>query len=148
MLRRIRSLIVLPLVLAACDTPTGTGTPVPGEPSVQRQRWDRQGIDDYRFDFSRTCFCEELPLVRVVVRNDQVVEVREAQTGRLLPRDRWDQIPTVDRVFDYIEQTEARNQPVEVEFHSRLGYPVRATLGTLANDAGAIYFLDRLEPTD
>jgi hypothetical protein len=148
MLRPIRSLIALALVLAACDTPTGTTAPVPGEPSVQRQLWEQQGIDDYRFVFGRTCFCEELPLVRVYVRDGQVAAVREVQTGRALPREHWIGVPTVEDVFDSIAQAQANGEPAEAEFHPTLGYPMRATLGTLANDAGVAYFLDRLEPTD
>lgn len=148
MLRRIRSILMLSLVLAACDTPTEPATPVPGEPSVQRQLWERQGIDDYRYVFGRTCFCEALPPVRVDVRDGRVVAVREADTGRAVPRERWDQVPTVDRVFDWIAEAEARGERTAVEFHPELGYPMRVMLGDLSFDAGVAYSLDRLTPLD
>jgi hypothetical protein len=148
MLRPIRSLIALALVLAACDTPTETTAPVPGEPSEQRQLWEQQGIDDYRFVFGRTCFCMPLPLVRVDVRDGEVVAVREADTGRTLPREEWIGVPTVEDVFDSIAQAEANGEPAEAEFHPTLGYPMRVMLGTLANDAGVNYYLDRLESVD
>lgn len=147
--RSIR-LVAAALALAACDLPTeSTGvTPVPGEPSLQRQLWERQDIDDYRFAYGRTCFCEELPLVSVRVRDGQVVDVREASTGRLLDRDRWGEIPTVDKVFDIIAQAEARDEAADVKYHPTLGYPMRVMLGSLAADAGVNYHLDGLDPVD
>ncbi|HEY0016985.1 MAG TPA: DUF6174 domain-containing protein [Longimicrobium sp.] len=149
MLRSIR-LIAAALVLAACDMPTESQnpTPVPGEPSVQRQVWERQDIDDYRYVYGRACFCVDLPLVSVRVRDGQVVDVRVASTGRPLDRDRWDEIPTVDQVFDFIAQAEARDEAADVKYHPTLGYPMRVMLGTLANDAGVNYYLDGLQPVD
>lgn len=149
MLRSIR-LIAAALVLAACDMPTESEgvTPIPGEPSLQRQLWERQDIDDYRYVFGRTCFCEELPLVSVRVRDGQVVDVRVASTGRPLDRDRWDEIPTVDQVFDFIAQAEARDEAADVKYHPTLGYPMRVMLGDLAVDAGVNYYLDGLDPVD
>jgi hypothetical protein len=149
MLRSIR-LAAAALVLAACDMPTESQspTPIPGEPSVQRQVWEQQDIDDYRYVYARGCFCVELPLVNVRVRDGQVVDVRVASTGRLLDRDRWDEIPTVDDVFDLIAQAEARDEATDVKYHPTLGYPMRVMLGTLANDSGVNYYLDGLDPVD
>jgi hypothetical protein len=149
MLRSIR-LIAAALVLAACDMPTESEgvTPIPGEPSLQRQLWEQQDIDDYRFAYSRMCFCLELPLVNVRVRDGQVVDVRVASTGRLLDRDRWDEIPTVDQVFDFIAQAEARDEASDVKYHPTLGYPMRVMLGDMSVDAGINYSLDALDPVD
>ena len=146
--RSIRSLVLLALALAACDTPTESVTPVPGEASVQRQVWEQQGIDDYRFVFGRDCFCNPLPVVRVDVRDGRVVAVREVESGRAVSRDRWPEIRTVDQAFDMIAQAQAAGETLEVEYHPTLGYPMRLTIGTLANDAGVAYQLDRLIPAD
>ena len=140
----IRRILLLTVALAACDFPTDSSTPVPGDPLVQRQVWERQGIDDYRFTFGRECFCVPLPLVRVEVRNGRIVDVREAESGRLVEQDRWQGIPTVDQMFDYIVQAQAQNEYNEVSYHPTLGYPMRAVIGTLANDAGVAYSLGDL----
>jgi hypothetical protein len=149
MLRSIR-LIAAALVLAACDMPTESQrpTPVPGEPSVQRQVWEQQDIDDYLYVYGRGCFCFDLPLVNVRVRDGQVVDVRVAATGRPLDRDRWHEIPTVDQVFDFIAQAEARDEAVNANFHPTLGYPMRVMLGDISVDAGVNYYLDGLQPVD
>lgn len=140
----IRRILLLTLALGACDLPTDSSTPVPGDPLVQRQVWERQGIDDYRFTFGRDCFCTPLPLVRVEVRNGEIVDVREAESGRLVEQARWDEIPTVDALFDRIVQAQAQDEYNEVSYHPALGYPMRAVIGTLANDAGVAYSLGDL----
>ncbi len=140
----IRRITLLTLALAACALPTDSSTPVPGIPLVQRQVWERQGIDDYRFTFARDCFCTPLPLVRVEVRNGQIFDVREVESGRLVEQERWDEIPTVDALFDRIENAQAEDDFLEVRYHPTLGYPMHATIGTLANDAGVAYSLGDL----
>ncbi len=151
MLRPIRSLIAFALVLAACDTPPAEPevvVPVAGETSVQRQLWEQQEIDNYVFVLGRTCFCEELPPLLVVVHDGLVTDVRVAATGRSAARTLFREMPTVDGLFDSIEEAQASGGPVEALFHPTLGYPMRVTLGTLANDAGVAYSLDQLEPID
>ncbi|HEU0300565.1 MAG TPA: DUF6174 domain-containing protein [Longimicrobium sp.] len=141
-------LLLAALALSACGLPTDSATPVPGDPRVQRQVWERQGIDDYRFSFGRTCFCTELPALRVEVRNGRISDVRELESGRLVARERWDEIPTVDALFDRIDQAQAQGEYNEASYHPTLGYPMRAVIGTLANDAGVSYTLDDLREID
>lgn len=147
MLRPFRAL-VLALALAACDSPTESATPIPGDPAVQRQLWQQQGIDDYRFVMGRTCFCDPLPLVRIEVRHGQVTDVRDARTGQPLDRVVYGQVVTVDGIFEHMAQAAARGEGVNAEFHPSLGYPVRVMIGELAVDAGVGYTITGLRRLD
>jgi hypothetical protein len=147
MIRPFRFLL-LALAVAACESPTESATPVPGEPSVQQQVWQQQGIDDYRYVLGRTCFCQALPLARVEVRDGQVVDVRDARTGEALSRQLWTQVLTVDGVFERMADAQAHGEAVNAEFHPTLGYPVRAMIGELAMDAGVGYSITGLQRLD
>ena len=147
MLRPFRA-TVLALALAACDSPTESATPIPGDPAVQRQVWQQQGIDDYRYVLGRTCFCDPLPLLRIEVRDGEVVDVRDARTGEPLGRIVYNQVVTVDGVFEQMAQAAARGEGVDAEFHPSLGYPVRVMIGELAMDAGVGYSITGLRRLD
>lgn len=144
MTRLIRS--IAPLVLmCACSTPlTGSG----GGLSLSRQLWERQGIDDYRFVYTRVCFCPDHGPVLVTVRDDRVVEVRDAATGNPVPSTFTLRAPTVDELFDWIGEAEARGDYLAVEYHPRMGYPTSAEIGTLANDAGSRHLVGDLVPLE
>jgi hypothetical protein len=141
MIRRIRSLAPV-LFLAACAAPMVSA---PGGGSEARQRWERQGIDDYRYVYSVVCFCPERGPVQVTVRDGQVASVGSAD-----PNARVGQqllvVLTVDEVFDRIEEAEENGTPTKVEYHPQLGYPTSAEIGTLANDAGTVYQISDLVP--
>ena len=139
--RLIRPIVPLILALAACDMPTESVTPVPGELSVQRQVWEQQGIDDYRFVLGRTCMCEPLPIVHVDVRDGRVVAVREVKSGRAVPGEEWQDILTVDGVFAVIERAQARGETPQVAYHPTLGYPMAVMIGTFEFDGGFGYQL-------
>ena len=149
MLRPIRTLALLALALAACDSPTESVTPVPGDPAVQRQVWEQQGIDDYRYVLGRNCFCANLlPRVRVDVRDGVVVEVRDARTGAPVDARRWDGVATVDQVFDAIADGVARGWDTDVQFHPELGHPVAARIGDMSFDQGVSYSIEGLRRLD
>jgi Family of unknown function (DUF6174) len=144
----IRRILLLTLALAAACDPSRALTPIPGDVSVQRQVWDRQEIDDYRFSFARYCHCSPLELVRVEVRDGEIVEVREADSGRRLPQEAWVGTPTVDELFDRIAQAQATGEHNQASYHPTLGYPMAAVIGQLALDAGVAYRLHDLRPLD
>jgi hypothetical protein len=144
-----RSILVLLsalLALGGCAAITGPDLePVAGEVSEQRRKWEAQGLDDYRFTLGRTCFCTEEATqpARVEVRDDRVVRVTSIRTGRELNRELG---LTVDQLFDRIAAAARDGTFLEVAYHPERGYPVGATIGTLANDAGVGYSLSNLEP--
>lgn len=154
MLRRARPLALaftLALAATACSRNDVLVDPepvagIPGDVARQRQVWNGQGLDDYRFAYARTCFCLNRGTVQITVRDGRVVDVLRIDGGDPVPPESWAEYPTVDALFDRIAQARAAGEFTEVTFHPTLGYPVEATIGTLANDAGTRHTLSGLEP--
>ncbi len=157
MIQRIRPFaLVLTLAAAACSgndemdvlTDPQPVQGVAGNPAQQRTAWEAQAIDDYRFAYSRVCFCLQRGTVRVTVRDGRVTDVRQVKTGLQVPRESWGEFLTVDGLFDEIAEAQARSEYAAATFHPTLGYPVEAEIGTLANDAGVRHLLSGLERID
>lgn len=157
MTRCIRPFVlVLSLAAAACSGNDDLGMlvdPQPvqgvaGDAPQQREVWAAQDIDDYRFAYSRVCFCLQRGTVQVTVRDGQITDVRQVENGRRVPRENWSEFLTVDALFDEIAKAQARSEHTAVKFHPTLGYPVEAEIGTLANDAGVRHMLSGLTRID
>lgn len=142
---KILTPLLLALALSGCARPFLLPGDEDGEVSAQRRLWESQNLDDYRFRFARTCFCPPLGTVMVEVRDDRVVSARDAQTGSLVSGPDTQGIPTVDELFDYIVESAAEGTYLDVRYHSSMGYPTEVEIGTLANDAGARYFVSSVE---
>jgi hypothetical protein len=141
MIRLIRSLAPA-LLLAACAAPLIGGS---DSDSPNRQLWERQGMDDYRYTYSVVCFCPERGPVRVTVRDGRITEVQNADPNARVAATQL-QVLTVDDVFDRIEEAEANGTHTSIQYHPTLGYPTSAEIGTLANDAGTVYLISDLAP--
>lgn len=138
MTRRIRS-VLFAFALAGCAAPLAQGGAGAQDASAQRQLWERQRMDDYRFVLTRECFCLGRGPVQVIVRDDRVAETRDPQTGAAISGDAAIGVMTIDQLFDRIAEAEANGEHTEVQYHPTLGYPTDAVIGTLANDAGTRY---------
>ncbi len=143
MTRLIRSLAPL-LLLAACAAPLAGPA---GSGSASRQLWERQGIDDYSYTYSVVCFCPERGPVEVTGRPGRGAMVQTTSKARVAG-DPQLQVLTVDELFDRIEEAQTNGTYTKVEYHPRLGYPLSAEIGTLANDAGVQYLISNLTPID
>jgi hypothetical protein len=92
-------------------------------------KWRSSGIDDYEIDYLRVCFCLPPNEVQVVVRQGQVVIVRDARTGDVIlnpfPGEPFG-FNSIDAVFSIIAQAiEARATTLVVDYHPEVGYPER-----------------------
>lgn len=143
MIRLIRSLVPA-LLLAACAAPLSGGAA--GSGSASRALWERQGIDDYSYTYSRVCFCPDRGPVRVMVRDGRVAGVERPASAERVAGDAQLEVLTVDELFDRIEEAQASGTYTRVEYHPSLGYPTSAEIGTLANDAGTQYLISDLAP--
>ena len=136
---KILTPLLLALTLSGCARPFLLPRDEEGEVAAQRRRWESQNLDDYRFTIARTCFCVPLGAVVVEVRDDHVVSVKDAQTGSPVTGPEAQGIPTIDELFDAIDAAADEGTYLDVKYHSSLGYPTEAEIGTLANDAGVRY---------
>lgn len=145
---KILTPLLLALALSGCAAPPVLPfdeNGVDGEVAAQRSRWEAQKLDDYRFHFARTCFCLPLGIVVVEVRDDRLVSVRDAETGRPINGPEAQGIPTIEQLFDYIARAAGEGTYLDVKYHPSLGYPTVAEIGTLANDAGVRYSVGNVQ---
>ncbi|HEU0300564.1 MAG TPA: DUF6174 domain-containing protein [Longimicrobium sp.] len=143
MIRRIPPLL-LALALAACDSPTD---PVHAL-EVNRQIWERHGIDDYRFELRAFCYCRYRDFLAVEVRDGEVVDARIVESGEVLPQERWREAVTMDQLFEFIRGARERGEIDEVRYHPRLGYPLYADLDNTPDDGGVVYEVVGLHRVD
>jgi hypothetical protein len=109
----------------------GSGTGSDTELDRQRQLWSSHGIADYRYTLRWVLYAPPAltdPVV-VEVRGGQVVSRTYEQSG--LPTDPRDASmwPSVDGLFDLLEDAYARNPDrIEVRYDSQFGHPTRADI--------------------
>lgn len=153
MQRILRSILVLSVAALGGCSQLGNiidPDPVDGEAAERLQVWRSQNIDDYRFVHSADCFCggEYTAPKAITVRDGLIVDARYVRTGEPVSVDVRAMLPTVEKVFDWIAEAQARDDYLDVKYHPQLGYPMEATIGTLANDAGTRHFLAQLQRID
>lgn len=144
MIPRIRSLLFA-VALAGCAAPLTQADAGAQDAYAQRRLWERQGMDDYRFVFSRDCFCLGRGPVLVTVRDGRVAETRNPQTGQPVSTEEATGVMTIDALFDRIAEAQANGEYTDIEYHPTLGYPTDAEIGTLANDAGVRYHVTNVQ---
>ena len=154
-MRRLATLLVVVLALAACreeravgpgvfgllpvaaDTATGTGSEA--ELRQMQRRWaDVRAGRDYRFTTAYYCFCFNgtATPVQVTVRGSRVVEVREVATGASRSVANY---YTLEQLVDWAIAERERGGRVRVRWQLDAGYPVWIEIGTPENDAGVSY---------
>jgi hypothetical protein len=160
-MRRLATLLVLVLALAACrderstgpgvlgllpvraDTATGTGSEA--ELRQVKRRWvETRGGRDYRFTTAYYCFCfiaSQRP-AQVFVQGARVVQVRDAATG--MTRREADYY-TIESLLDRAIEVREQGGRVRVRWQLDAGYPAWIEIGTPENDAGASYDLSNVE---
>ena len=138
----------------SADRPTGLGTQsltiaadtIPGtgqlaELQQRRAAWVARGIDDYRVQLRKSCFCgsDITRPVLIEVRGGVVAKVWDLETAK--PVSNISVYPTITGLFDAAIAERSRGGNVSVSYDTALGTPARLEIGTVANDAGVLYFL-------
>ncbi len=115
----------LPLALACGDELTGP------EKDIRdgREAWEDAGLSSYEYEYHQSCFCALIVPVRIIVEADSVVAAFFVEGEEPLPPDQVGWLPTVDDLFDRLEDALARD-PVQyrVEYDAALGYPTSASV--------------------
>lgn len=158
--RRIAASLVIAAVVVACsdDSPTAglgsqqvllaqdtiTGSGQLSELQERRAAWVARGISDYRFQLQISCFCgsEITRPVLVEVRGGAVATVLDLETGKRVANPSL--YPSITALFDAAIAKRSGGGNVSVAYDQALGIPVRLEVGTIANDAGVLYFLGAL----
>ena len=148
------------LTVAACSsssTPSGLGTQqlsISGDTVVgtgqlselqqRRAAWVARKIDSYRVELRISCFCipEVTRPVLVEVRGGAVSKVLDLETAK--PVADLSRYPAITQLFDRAIEMRSGGGNVSVAYDKALGYPARLEIGTIANDAGTVYYLGAL----
>jgi hypothetical protein len=103
-----------------------------------------RGIADHRFQLQISCFCgsEITRPVLVEVRGGAVSRVLDLETGKPVANNYA--YPTVTKLFDDAIAERSRGGNVSVAYDQTSGIPARLEVGTIANDAGVLYYLSAL----
>jgi hypothetical protein len=67
-------------------------------------------------------------------------------TGQPSPESRVSWILTVSRLLEAMGMANQAGTPVRGTFDPRLGYPIEAEIGLLADDSGTLYRIEGLRP--
>ncbi|MBT8488975.1 MAG: hypothetical protein KJO65_09165 [Gemmatimonadetes bacterium] len=90
-----------------------------------RELWERQGLDTYRYAVERLCFCGLAGPVRVTVVDGDATERVFVQSGDPVPEDQADWYPTVDELFSILVDAVQRNaHDIEVTYDPDTGVPL------------------------
>jgi hypothetical protein len=116
--------VVLVLGAAACGD-SGVDIRTLTELEEAEERWERDGLDSYRYEVRRMCYCplEWIGPVRVVVAPEGVTRTY-VDTGQPVPESVGEAFPTVEGLFDILREAYANGaHQVEVTYDPSLGYP-------------------------
>ncbi len=89
-------------------------------------RWYQQGLADYRFHFKRLCECkyDYMREAWITVSNGEIVDITFADDQSQVPREMWNDFPTVADMFQTIEAAATENAyEIRVTYDPYAGYP-------------------------
>ncbi|HEX5869884.1 MAG TPA: DUF6174 domain-containing protein [Longimicrobium sp.] len=138
---------VLSISAACAPAAAGPGeSPAPGSGSAAtaQRTWEARRPAAYAYDLAISCFCIHRGEYTVEVRNGSVASARERASGAAADASRMALIPSVDRLFEMINEASRNGRPLRVEYDAQRGYPREAEIGLLADDSGTLYTIENL----
>ena len=123
----------------SADTVVGSGQL--NELQERRAAWVARGIVDYRVQLRISCFCGGTITrpVLVEVRRGAISKVWDLETSK--PVADITPYPTITQLFDKAIDMRTGGGNVSAAYDRASGFPARMEIGTIANDAGTLYFL-------
>lgn len=92
-------------------------------------KWQAAAIDHYEVLYDGLCFCFPQPDATILVRDGEIVSVRNPNTGEEIENPPLDQpfgFNSVEGVFNIIADAITRHATtIDVEYHAELGYPTQ-----------------------
>lgn len=98
--------------------------------TANRQLWRKQNIRNYRYKFSRSCFCAPKARgpISVTVRKGRRTYLSDG-TGKPVERELFQQYDTVPKLFNLIEDAIAKKASnLTVQYDPKLGYPTQINI--------------------
>lgn len=146
-----RPLLLLALAPLGCGDATGPGVPERMELSRAERRWSSAGLRSYDYDYTHHCFCPEIGVVRVSVRDGRVTaatQLAPAVGPFAHPTPRPEAFQTMERVFAQAERAiERGDDGYSATFHPSLGHVTALTTGDSdAIDSGFSLTISNLRP--
>lgn len=90
-----------------------------------RELWERQSMESYRYAVERVCFCGLAGPVRVTVVDSAVSQRIFVQSGDPVPDQQADWYPTVEGLFSILFDAVQRNaHDIEVTYDPDTGVPL------------------------
>ena len=141
-------LFVLVLLISACGGSGGS------ELQQNREKWEEQNIEHYRYTVVVTCFCIFAGAeVTYEVQNGQVVNetIMPHPDRQIDPAEIsgfYQEYNTIEKVFDFVENVSNEADEVTVEYDPTYGYPTEISIDYVkeAIDDELYLSLRNLEP--
>lgn len=97
-------------------------------------KWQAANIHDYQFTYSTYCFCAPFQNVVVIVKQDKVNSAFYQESGEYLPEDQLTGLPTIDSLFNIIDDAISRNAyKLTANYNGDYGYPTDVSIDYLQN---------------
>lgn len=133
---------------ATCSLDGSLGPVTSIEFRSAQARWNRQDVEDYDFDYLRSCFCEHVEEVRVRVRNGVVESAVYTRDDSPVPPSVVATLPTIPDLFEIVREALEDADEVNVEYDPTYGHPARVDIDWLkdAIDDEVLYRVEELTP--
>ncbi len=122
------------LLVAGCESLTGSNGAERARLAQARSRWRAAAISDYRYELRRVCFCppDLVGPFALTVRGGALSSVVDLGTGMAVsPTPR--RHPTIEELFDEIDAALDRDPDrIEIDYDPALGYPTRIAIDYVA----------------
>jgi len=113
------------VLLAACSgSPTGPSTDWLRELHAATRRWQSAAIADYRYTYTRSCFCP--PQVLDVTVQDGVVPVIRDVTADTLYQAPLPDYSVPGLFAELASRIESEPDQADIQYHATRGYPLAA----------------------
>ena len=131
-MRRLTLTCVLALsgVVAACHVFEPHARDELQELRENRDKWRQHAPASYSYVLQRLCFCggDMIRPVRIVVVNGERVSARYLATDEAVPEEWLKFFPTMEGLFDTLEQAIRTADAIEVTYERTRGFPITAEI--------------------
>ena len=95
-----------------------------------REKWRQQAPASYSYVLQRLCFCggDMIRPVRIAVVNGERVSARYVATDEAVPEEWLKFFPTMEGLFDTLEQAIRNADAIDVSYDRARGFPITAEI--------------------